>query len=419
MDYAQALSYLASLQGRGMRLDLAAFREALAEVGNPQESYPCVLIGGTNGKGSVAAMTAAVLTAAGYRVGLYTSPHLRDVRERIRISGVEIAPEELAAFTGELASSGGDGLTYFEFLTALAFLFFARRGVDIAVLEVGMGGRLDATNVVNPPTCAVTDVSWEHRAYLGRTLARIAAEKAGIIKEGAVCLTASRKRAVLGVLEEVCRARGARLRRLGAELRVRRRGDGVFSYQGTRWRLHDLKIPLVGDHQIQNAALAVGVAEALEETGTAVGEGAVREGLAAVRWPGRLEVFPCERIQILLDGAHNPAGMAALRRALEGRFRPRRLITVFGCLGDKDYRRMLMKIAPLTDLLILTRPGSDRALPPGSLAAEGRRWCRDVVVKEEPRAALASALAAAGEGDLVCVTGSLYLVGELRGLLAP
>lgn len=412
MTYRESLAYLKSLNPMGIRLGLDPVRSLLERLGNPQESFPSVLIAGTNGKGSVAAMTASLLTAAGFRTGLYTSPDLIDFRERIRINGRMIQREEIVACVEAVKRGVRETVSYFEFLTAMAFLHFQKK-VDIVVLEVGLGGRLDATNVVVPLVSVITNISLEHREYLGNTLEQIACEKGGIIKERGICLTAARQRPVIETLEGICRERGATLYRVGKEIRTILHRDGTFSYRGLGRSQDRLLCPLIGRHQISNAALALGAVELIGEARFRVDDAAVAQGLKQVRWEGRLEILQRSPM-LLVDGAHNPAGVATLRRALENDFPGRRLILVFGVLGDKDYRTMARRLFPLADRVILTRPHSERALHPDSLRPLAEKHNRAVEVIEDPGNALIRALSLAGTDDLVCAAGSLYLVGEIK-----
>lgn len=410
------LEYLDSLKGAGIRPGLGPVRSLLKRLGNPQSRFRSLLIGGTNGKGSIAATLASVLQAAGYRVGLYTSPHLVDFRERIRVNGTQIPGESLRRLIREVRGAGG-GVTYFEFATALAFLHFARSRVDWAVLEVGMGGRLDATNVVRPELSVISNIAMDHAEFLGPRLADIAREKAGIIRPGGVCITAARQAPVLAVIEGVCREKNARLLRVGREIRVRTARDGLLAIRCPGMDLKGLTTALRGPHQRENAACALAALGILRGRGVAIDDGAVRKGLSCVRWEGRLEVVH-ERPTVLLDGAHNPAGAAALRRALDG-LRYRRLVLVLGILADKDWRAMVRRLVPPAQRVIVTRPPEERALSPEVLAAEAKRYGRVAEVEENPRKAVRKALAAANRDDLVCVAGSLYLVGAVRPLLIP
>ncbi len=413
MTYRDTLAYLSGLNKMGIRFGLDPIRSLLGRLNNPQNSYPAVLIAGTNGKGSVAAMTASILSASGYKTGLYTSPDLIEFRERIRIDGEMIGRGEGTICAEQVKAEMSEAVSYFEFLTAMAFLHFARRRVDIAVLEIGMGGRLDATNVVHPLLSVITNVSLEHREYLGNTLEEIAREKGGIIKEGGRCLTAASQGRVVGTLEALCRERGARLYRLGREIRTRIHRDGTFSYLGIGRRLERLVCPLAGRHQYANAALALGTVELIGEAGFRVDESMVVDGLGRTRWEGRLEILQ-HAPTLLVDGAHNPAGAATLRRALQERFPRRRLILIFGVLDDKDYPAMVRRLFPLADRVILTRPHSERALPLDALLPVARRFHKKVERFANAGDALRFALSRAGKEDLVCVAGSLYLVGEIK-----
>jgi dihydrofolate synthase/folylpolyglutamate synthase len=415
MSPQDPFKYLQSLTGLGIRLDLAPLRKVLSQFDHPEKHYRTVLIAGTNGKGSISAMVSSILTAAGLVTGLYTSPHLRDYRERIRVDGRMISRAELKSLIGEVRPRIGAELTYFEFTTLLAFLHFFRRKVRAAILEVGMGGRFDATNVVTPDVCVISNISLEHREFLGGSLEAIAREKGGIIKKKGICLTAARQKVVLRTLEEICTAQDARLYRLGRDIRVRAAGPGVFSYRGIHRHYDRIEVPLLGRHQVENAGLALGVVELLSAGKAAeINDQAVLSGLKAVKWEGRLEIL-AESPVLIVDGAHNPAGMAALRRALLDHFTNRRLILIFGVLRDKDYAGMLKKIAPAVNAVILTRPGStDRALPPDTIREEAGKYVSRVAVIEEPEKALEEAMKIARKRDVICAAGSLYLVGAIK-----
>ncbi|MCL5807096.1 MAG: bifunctional folylpolyglutamate synthase/dihydrofolate synthase [Deltaproteobacteria bacterium] len=412
MTYRDTLAYLTSLNKMGIRFGLDPIRSLLERLHNPQNGYPAILVAGTNGKGSVAAMTAAILSAAGYRTGLYTSPDLTDFRERIRIHDRMISDEEAADCVKQVKEKVTEDISYFEFLTAMAFLFFHRQQVDIAVLEIGMGGRLDATNVVIPLLSVITNISLEHREYLGNTLEKITREKGGIIKEGGICLTAAMQKPVIETLQILCREKGATLYRLGKEIRTRIHRDGTFSYHGIEHHYKRLACPLAGSHQYSNAALALGSVE-LIGPGFKIEERAIVEGLRKTHWEGRLELLQSKPM-LLVDGAHNPAGAATLRQALKNDFSYRRLWLIFGVLEDKDYRAMVKRLFPLAEGVILTRPDSDRALSLDVLLPVARKFHKNIQAIERPGDALKQALSQAGNGDLVCVAGSLYLVGEIK-----
>lgn len=400
-----------------MRLGLAPLRRLLSGMNHPESEYACIIIGGTNGKGSIAAMSAAMLTAGGFRTGLYTSPHLLDVRERIRVNGRMVTAGQLRACAETVIRNLREEVTYFEFLTAAAFLFFQQQKVDIAVLEVGMGGRLDATNVVRPAVSVISNISMDHVHYLGPTLSHITREKIGIIRKNGCCLTAARQKHIAAMIEEACRRKRARFLRLGHDIRIRKQSDGVFTFRGLGKRYDHLSCPLAGGHQMENAALAIGAVTLLSEHGFSVPEGAVRRGLGEARWEGRLEILQ-HHPTVLIDGAHNPAGISVLRTALKEHFSYRRLTVIFGVLDDKDFRTMLRRLSPLADSLILTRPDSERSRAPAALLQAAGQFHRCVAVVEKPEEALNRALAAAAPDDLVCVTGSLYLAAPVKRFLS-
>jgi dihydrofolate synthase/folylpolyglutamate synthase len=407
------LEYLTHLKSKGINLDLGPVTRLLRSLGNPHENYRTVLIGGSNGKGSVAAMLSSVLTRGGFTVGLYTSPHLIDFRERIRINNRMIEQEDLSHLIDQVRNVVTEDVTYFEFSTAVAFLHFYRCQVDVAVLEVGMGGRLDATNVVDSDVSVITNVSLEHQRYLGRKLNSIAREKGGIIKRNGICLTAAKQATVIKTLEHICSDRQSRLYRVGKEIRVRRSKGGTFSYDGISKTYQNLSIPLMGRHQVDNAALALAALELLEDNGYSIAEETIVRGLREVRWEGRLEILN-DNPRLIVDGAHNPAAISVLYRALKDDFTYDRLILIFGVLKDKNYDAMLRKLAPLADSIIVTRPKEERALQPDTLRSVAHHYNKNVEVIDDPRQALLQAVRRAHAHDLICVTGSLYLVGEIK-----
>ncbi len=411
--HVEAFAYLASLDKMGIRMGLDEVRRLLANMGDPHLAYPSLLIGGTNGKGSIAAMTAAVLQRSGLRTGLYTSPHLVDLSERIRVGRSQISCRRLIAAIGEVRKRMSEPVTWFEFVTVMAFLHFAGEHIDIAVLEVGMGGRLDATNVTEPVVSVISNVSLEHQSYLGNRLSLIAGEKGEIIRRNRPCITAATQPQVIRVLEELCRERRVPLYRLGKDFHVRKNPDGTFQYQGLNRTYPRLVCPLRGNHQYANAGVALAAIEALTDQGYKISDRDIEEGLKETRWEGRLEVLSREPT-VLLDGAHNPAGIAALCRTLRSDFHYRRLIVVFGVLSDKNAARMLPPLSRIAHRLFLTEPDIGRALPSEDLLSLAKRYHRRVVTIKSPREALDEALKSAGIDDLICITGSLYLVGEIK-----
>jgi dihydrofolate synthase/folylpolyglutamate synthase len=410
------LEYLTHLKSKGINLDLGPVTRLLRSLGNPHKNYRTVLVGGSNGKGSVAAMLSSILTRGGFTVGLYTSPHLIDFRERIRINNRMIQQEDLSQLIDQVRNVVTEDVTYFEFATAVAFLHFYRCQVDLAVLEVGMGGRLDATNVVDPEVSVITTVSLEHQRYLGRNLNSIAREKGGIIKRQGICLTAAKQATVIKTLENICSDRQSRLYRVGKEIRVRRSKGGTFSYDGISKTYQNLPISLMGRHQVDNAALALAALELLEDKGYSIAEETIVQGLREVRWEGRLEILN-DNPRLIVDGAHNPAAISVLYRTLKDDFTYGRLILIFGVLKDKNYGAMLRKLAPLADTIIVTRPKEERALQPDTLRSVAHHYNKNVEVIDDPRQALLQAVRRAHAHDLICVTGSLYLVGEIKQAL--
>ena len=413
------LERIYGLKSVDIRLGLDPVSRLLDRLHNPYNSYETILIGGTNGKGSIAAMVASILACGGFRVGLYTSPHLIDIRERIKVNQRMIALDEMMELIEEVQERMTESVTYFEFLTAVAFLYFCRKGVDIAVVEVGMGGRLDATNVVTPLVSAISNISFDHEEHLGRSLGNISREKGGIIKDGGVCITAVTQKSVIRVLEDICRERGAALFKVGGKIKVKELGNGFFSYKGIRKRHERLMCPLKGRHQIENAAVALGVIEAAAMKGFSVNDEDVFAGIRDVQWPGRLEILQ-QAPMVVVDGAHNAAGVSALAKALKNEFSYTRLILIFGVLNDKDYRSMLKKLFPLADRLIITKPDTVRAMPPQEIAAVAQKWQDNdrIELAESPQEALKRALSIAGLDDMICVTGSLYLVGEIKRIFS-
>jgi dihydrofolate synthase/folylpolyglutamate synthase len=413
MNKTDPYTYLSSLNIDSMRFGLEGITELLMRLGNPQNSYKAILIAGTNGKGSTAAMTASILQSAGYKVGLYTSPHLIDVRERIVVSGRKITKGEFSQTIANVKGRLKQPVTYFEFLTAVAFLYFQRQQIDIAVLEVGLGGRLDATNVCKPIVSVITNIGLDHTAYLGSSLTEIAREKAGIIKRYGVCITAAKQKKVLEVFNSACLDRRAKLYCLGSDIRIKKQKDGLLTYQGIKRTLKNLPLALPGSHQYFNAALALAAVELCCKNGFQIDDEAIGRGLANTQWEARLEIVQNNPL-FLLDGAHNPAGMRVLCRALKRDFSYRRLIFIFGALADKNYGEMLRVIALLSPNIILTQLKAGRAVPVGDMARVLSKRGYPAIVTENVGKAIERAQAIADKRDLICATGSLYLAGEVK-----
>jgi len=403
----------------GIKLGLETIRGILERLGNPQNSYASIHIAGTNGKGSVAAALSAILQAAGYRVGLYTSPHLVHFNERIRIDGRDISNERVveAYLRVKQVHGGKREPTFFEFATAMALHEFRQRQVDWAVLETGMGGRLDATNIIHPVLSIITNISLEHREYLGNTLAEIAWEKAGIIKDQTPVVTGIRGKQALAVVQEVAAKRQAPVYRLNKNFRIRRSKAGTFSYIGVAHRWPHLTSPLAGKHQVDNMALVLAGCEILAQKGTVLSLDQITAGLAATRWPGRLEIVSASPL-IILDGAHNLTAARYLARYLSEHLSQRDITLVVGILSDKPYAAMLQSLLPVCRRAIITRPQIDRGLPPETLLAVARKTTSQVTIVPEVGRAVKAAMESAGPNGVVCIAGSLYVVGEAKAALA-
>jgi dihydrofolate synthase/folylpolyglutamate synthase len=419
MSLDEHLSSLYRLRQYGVKLGLDTINRLARGLGNPHEHFRSIHVAGTNGKGSIAAILSSVLVKEGYKVGLYTSPHLVRFNERIQVDGCPVSDEAAAAAAEAVQlvyTQGGHPPTFFECATAMALYHFASENVDWAILETGMGGRLDATNVVCPEVSIISTISMDHQAYLGNTLAKIAAEKGGIIKEQIPVVTAVKSKEALEVIQKIASEKNAPLHRLGSDLRVRRDGQGGFSYFGIQSKWNKLKVALCGGHQILNAGIALGALELLMRKGIGISEQSIYQGLAGVKWPGRLEIVS-EQPLVILDGAHNPAGVRSLKQYLTNKLNGRRLTLVVGIMADKSWRVMLHTLIPIADRLIITRPQSDRAVDIERLAALIRPFRKEFKVVPRVDEAMAAAIKHASHKDAVCLAGSLYAVGEAKAYL--
>ncbi|MBZ5687929.1 MAG: bifunctional folylpolyglutamate synthase/dihydrofolate synthase [Acidobacteriia bacterium] len=424
------------------KFDLAHMRVLLRALEHPESAFPSVLIAGTNGKGSTAATLSSILHASGLKTALYTSPHLIRINERICVNGIEIGDDDFARLhcevdrVAERLMSDGElpwHPSFFEMMTAIAFLHFARERVDIAVLEVGMGGRLDATNVVEPLVSVIADISLDHQKFLGNTVGEIAREKAGIIRAGGVVVTLPQQPEANDVIGNTILNLGAV--GVSAVQYVPPVSPGstesrVVSTENNSCRsCYPLQVmgkqilvesPLVGRHQLRNVALAIAAAEELSKKGLAgITPESIEQGIRETRWPGRFQVLPAGGgwPEIVLDVAHNPAGAWALRSALSERYDDRPLIFVFGAMRDKAISEMAEILFPLAVRVIATRPDNPRAASPEEILQAGSRTGAEIEAVSEVRAALERARGSAEAGELVVVTGSIYLVGEVISLL--
>lgn len=411
--YEDSLKYIHGLERFGSVFGLDNISRLLGSIDDPHRAFRSVHIAGTNGKGSVATMIACILKEAGYSVGKYTSPHLVSFTERITVNEEEITEEEVAALTDHIRGRAdrkcpGGFYTFFDFTTAMAFEYFRRKKVDIAVVETGLGGRLDSTNVIEPLVSIVTNVAFDHMKELGGTLTKIAGEKAGIIKKGVPVITGAGRRP-FRVIEKVAGENASAVYALGRDFSFKKSGRKCMSYRGLTRVLNDITINLNGDHQLSNAALALCAVDVISGLGYDVPEDRMHAALSSVVWQGRLEMVR-EKPLVILDGAHNASGVRALRRFLRTHYRDRRKVLVFGVMRDKQYRRMLESMSDCIDLAILTQPRTDRALD----AAAMKTVTRNSVVTTDTRSALKQARRFAGDKDLILVTGSFYTIGEAK-----
>jgi len=445
MSYETAVARMFALghelaQTPSHKFDLAHVRVLLQGMDHPERRFPSVLIAGTNGKGSTAATLASIMRASGLKTGLYTSPHLARINERIRVNGNEISDDDFAFLQGEVDLVAERLVeraelpwhpSFFEMMTAIAFEHFAREKVDLAVLEVGMGGRLDATNVVDPRVSVITDISLDHQKFLGNTVGEIAREKVGIIRPGGGVVTLPQQPEANDVIGNTILELGARA--VNAVPYVPPVSPGSTQYlvpstetvDPTRVYRYPLQVlgeeilvetPLVGRHQLRNVALAVAAAVELKEQGfSSVTAKSIESGIRETRWPGRFQVIAARAgwPEIVLDVAHNPAGAWALRSALSERYEDRPLIFVFGAMRDKAISEMTEILFPLAERVIATRPENPRAASPEEIQRAAARTGAEVEAVEDVRLAVERARVLASEGTVVVITGSIYLVGEV------
>ncbi len=428
MTYPETVAYLADLghELQRAKFDLEAIRRVLAGLGDPQQSYRTAIVAGTNGKGSTCAMLSQILHCAGYRAGLYTSPHLVRANERIRVAGAEISDSDFA-FAATVARGQADRLlsrgllkktlSFFELLTATAFFHFARQAVDFVVLEVGMGGRLDATNVTEPLVAVITNVELDHEQFLGTTRAAIAAEKAGVIRAGRPVISGCEDQDAASVVRQRAVDLGAEWVDLRQRSRIKRllSHDGCFSFdlELDEDQFIGLAPSLAGRVQIKNATAAVAAAWALEREGLRIPRTAVQEGLRSARWPGRLE-FIGERPQMLLDGAHNPAAARELARFVREELAGRRVRLVFASMRDKKIEEISRELFPLAQEVYLTQTAMARSASPEEILGRAAYRPERVVIQPDPILAVRSACRASAEEDLVLVAGSLFLAGVIE-----
>ena len=431
MNYSQAEEYLDSFvnyeQIPGISYaqpgySLRHVEELLNRMGNPQLAARTIHIAGTKGKGSVAAMIAQVLSDSGYKTGLYTSPHLHTLRERISVDGSLISEAEFAAAMAEVKpfiesmkhDSAFRQLTYFEALTALTFAYFKKKRLDFQVLEVGLGGRLDATNVARPVICIITPISLDHTQILGNSLEEIAREKAGIIKSGCWVVLSPQLEEAASVISDICREKEAKVVQVGKDITWHKTGGDLhhqsLAIEG-RTSKYQVSIPLLGDFQLENAAASVAALEILASAGFAISAADIAQGLARLKWPGRFQILQ-QNPTVLVDGAHNVASMRRLVSNIKSYFSYKRIFLVFGTSCDKDIPGIVNELVALSPQVIVTRTAHSRAAPLSTLAAEFDKRGIEPEIRETVAEAISRVLYLADKTDIICVIGSLFVVGE-------
>ena len=420
MGIGETLEYIHSVKWQGSKPGLERTRELLKALGNPEKSLKFVHIAGTNGKGSTAACIASVLQCAGYRTGLYISPYILRFNERMQVDGEHISDDELERFTDEIrpyADAMADHPTEFELITALAMKYFLYKNCNIVVLEVGMGGELDSTNVIETPEAAViTTIGYDHVKELGPTIEDIAKAKAGIIKSGGDVVIYGGEAKVTDVFERTCLERGAKLRKADFT-RITRQTVTLSGAKFDMAPYGQLHLPLAGVYQPKNAALAITVLELLREKGYNIGDDDLVEGIGKVRWPGRFEILG-ENPVFILDGAHNPQAFEVTAASLRSHFGDRKIVFIIGVMADKDIDSMLSSIAPMAEAFFTVKPDYPRAMDARLLADRLRGFGVPVVSCDTVGVGVAEAIRLAGCSGVVCAVGSLYFSGDIRSAYA-
>ncbi|MBI4778160.1 bifunctional folylpolyglutamate synthase/dihydrofolate synthase [Candidatus Desantisbacteria bacterium] len=425
MNYAQSITYLENLQQFGIQLGLERVIRLLELMGNPHNGLKYIHVAGTNGKGSTVAFLASILKHSGYRVGVYTSPHLIRFNERITIQQIappadsQIPDEDIARLTGQIArhiQSSGLQVTYFEATTVLALAYFAEKQPDFVILEVGLGGRLDATNVIIPQVSIITNISLEHTAVLGDTVEKIAVEKAGIIKQGVPVVCGVMDEKALSTIKNIAKEKYAPFYAVPPHTDEQSFAQSVCKQMASRpYKLSDIHPSLPGAHQLQNAACAILAAGALEEQGVKINHDKIPYAVSHTTWPVRLQVIGQKPLMVV-DGAHNPAGAKVLRQAIDECFTYEQLILVLGILDDKDQTAMMRELIADNSrlkLLILTKPETSRAFPPDKLLKEADKYLVSTMVCDDIPTAITQSIKAANDNDMICLAGSLYVVAEV------
>ena len=442
MNYSEALDYLYSLGNEVLTAKLGVHNISvlLEYLGEPQKKYPSVLIAGTNGKGSVAAFLESALRTNGYRTGLYTSPHLVQIEERIRVEGAMISAQDFARLTSSVRAAvrllmgpcepKGESLrldrhpTYFEMVTVIAFLYFAEQGIDLAILEVGLGGRLDATNIVDPLVAVITNVDYDHEKYLGSRLEEIAAEKAGIIKprtngmdQPLPVVLGSGNQTVREIVERQCQLSDAHLTCILDDMKFDAKPNAIgefrLKFSSSLGGEMDLRIPLPGEHQVLNVLTSIRALEILAERGFPIDQKLLKQGIEETHWPGRLEILDL-RPRIILDGAHNPAAANCISDYVQNFLPSRPIVMIFGAMRDKSIAEIAGRLFPLAEKIILTRAETDRAADPIDIARLLPEFNPLYHFTRNPEEALNLARKLTSDEDTILIVGSLFLIGDMQ-----
>lgn len=424
MNYEEAMNYIVNTAKFGSNYGLSRTEKILELLGAPHKKIKFVHVAGTNGKGSTTAMITGVLRQAGYKVGMYTSPYLEEFEERIQINGINISKDELALIVSEVKEAvdkvidmGFEHPTEFEIITAAGFLYFYKQKVDYAVIEVGLGGRLDSTNVITPMVSVITSISYDHMAILGDTLEKIAYEKAGIIKKGVPVVVYPQPKEAAKVIEKISQEMECNL------IKVKQNSVKLLQSEYTQKLLlntendkYEIELSLIGKHQLLNCAVAVNTLEVLQQLGIKIKKEHILEGLKKISWIGRLEILRKEPL-VVIDGAHNIDGITNLVESIKTYFKYNRMFLILGILADKQVEQMIKLIAPMAEKIIAVTPHSDRAELAQDLEASIKKYNQNCIACEDYKEAYERALSYCEKGDLLIVSGSLYMIGDMRKII--
>lgn len=418
MNYSETITYLFDLQKFGIKLGLTNIKTILKHLGNPHKKLQCIHIAGSNGKGSTGAFLQSILKHSGYQAGLFTSPHLIDFTERIRKNDQCIEKGRVIQLTKDIKrickQYSLPNITFFEFVTALAFKYFEAEGTDPVIVEVGMGGRYDATNVIHPLLSIITTINLEHQMYLGKTLRQITREKAGIIKMGTPVISGVRQPSVKELIRYACKSSRAVLFQLGKDITYREIKPSKFNYRGLNQEFRSLHCGLIGNHQIRNASIAIAASSLLQKKGYNIQSDNIVTGIQKAVWPGRFEIIK-KNPTIVLDGGHNPEAWRACKKTLEKYFRHTRIFLLIGVMEDKNIQQMIRILTPMAHTVVFCRPQMDRAAKKGQIE-KFIKFSRQkrIFWFDKCAVALKEALSMTSPKDLLCVTGSLFVVGEAK-----